>query len=437
MAGRTRSESPLLDDDRGNADYFRQQQGLGSCAERTGVMFNASAARKRAEQDSMLLANRIRLLRAEEAKTRKKIEDTEKKTKEVIESRRRNEDRRLARESYQEQKDLAIQEFRALQQMGRADQHSKIADKQRIIREENKRSGDMLRRQREVDRQALENFKDVVAAEAYARADQVRVTAQAAARSRARSEGAKQEMAKDVVRERMLREEDERRARLAEIDRMEKEEAELMARLERSQARHQQAYLRLEDALKGSGQASSSTGLSPSGSGTLSSSTRSLEAGQRASRGSSSSSQSSLALQNGAGARRRPGEYTPQLAEGAAQTSAHSTAAVSSRPPRPRGLPAPSAARPSSAARQAAKAQHAIATCGDAVDQLRQQNSSSAMSCCSTASGAESGRGGAGGSGHSTPSSAAQQIRYTTVDGTQLEIPEEEDLDLAAILNGR
>eukprot|EP00930_Biecheleria_cincta_P103502 TRINITY_DN95491_c0_g1_i1.p1 TRINITY_DN95491_c0_g1~~TRINITY_DN95491_c0_g1_i1.p1 ORF type:complete len:437 (-),score=87.62 TRINITY_DN95491_c0_g1_i1:51-1361(-) len=436
MAGRTRSESPLLDDDRGNADYFRQP-GLGSGPERAGVMFNASAARKRAEQDSMLLANRIRLLRAEEAKTRKKIEDTEKKTKEVIEARRRNEERRLAKESFQEQKDLAIQEFRALQQMGRHDQHHKIADKQRRLQEENKRAGDLLRRQREADRHALENFKDVVAAEAYARADQVRATAQAAARSRARSEGAKQEMAKDLVRERMLREEDERRSRLADIERMEKEEAELMSRLERSQARHQAAYLQLEDALRQSGQATSSTGLSPSGSGTLSSSSKSLEAGPRASRGSSSSSQSSLALQNGTGARRRPGDYTPQLADGAAQAPAHGTAAVSSRPPRPRGLPAPSAARPSSAARQAAKAQQANAAYGDAVDQLRQQRSSSAMSCCSTASGAESGRGGAGGSGHSTPSSAAQQIRYTTVDGTQLEIPEEEDLDLAAILNGR
>lgn len=437
MAGRPRSESPLLDDDRGNADYLRQPELGGACSERTGVLFNASAARKRADQDSMLLANRIRLLRAEEAKTRKKIEDTEKKTKEVIEGRRRNEDRRLARESYQEQKDAAIDEFRRLQQMGRGDQKSKIADKQKMMWEENKKAGDLLRKQREVDRQALDNFKDVVAAEAYARADQVRLTSQAAARSRARSEGAKQEMAKDLVRERMLREEDERRARLAEIDRMEKEEAELMARLERSQARHQAAYLRLEDALRGSGQATSSPGLSPSGSGALSSSTKSLEVSQRASRGASSSSQSSLALQNGASARRRPGEFTPQLAEGAAQTSANSAAAVSSRPPRPKGLPAPSAARPSSAARQAAKAQQAIAACGDAVDQLRQQNSSSAMSCCSTVSGAESGRGGAGGSGHSTPSSAAQQIRYTTVDGTQLEIPEEEDLDLAAILNGR
>jgi hypothetical protein len=42
-------------------------------------------------------------------------------------------------------------------------------------------------------------------------------------------------------------------------------------------------------------------------------------------------------------------------------------------------------------------------------------------------------------SGHSTPSSAvaaAVAITYTTVDGTQLDIPPEEDLDLGKLLNG-
>ena len=50
---------------------------------RANPVFDATRARKKAEQDSILLANRIRLLRAEDARTRKKIVETEKKTQEI------------------------------------------------------------------------------------------------------------------------------------------------------------------------------------------------------------------------------------------------------------------------------------------------------------------------------------------------------------------
>lgn len=50
---------------------------------RANPVFDATRARKKAEQDSILLANRIRLLRAEDAQTRKKIVETEKKTQEI------------------------------------------------------------------------------------------------------------------------------------------------------------------------------------------------------------------------------------------------------------------------------------------------------------------------------------------------------------------
>eukprot|EP00441_Pelagodinium_beii_P041778 CAMPEP_0197629008 /NCGR_PEP_ID=MMETSP1338-20131121/7054_1 /TAXON_ID=43686 ORGANISM="Pelagodinium beii, Strain RCC1491" /NCGR_SAMPLE_ID=MMETSP1338 /ASSEMBLY_ACC=CAM_ASM_000754 /LENGTH=421 /DNA_ID=CAMNT_0043200015 /DNA_START=101 /DNA_END=1366 /DNA_ORIENTATION=- len=406
-------------------------------SERSGVLYNASAARKRAEQDSMLLANRLRLLRAEEAKTRKKIADTEQKTQEVMDAKRRNEERRLAREAFEAQKEVAEQEFRARQLQENNESKGKIQEKQRKILDQNKASGDALRQQREVFRSIAEAEREEAAAEAQARAEHVRALEKNAGRSRARSEGAKQEQAQEVIRERMLREEDERRAKLLEIQRMEKEEAELMSRLQRSQERHRAAYLRLEDALRSSGQ-SGSTGLSPSGSaaGMLSVSSIPLEAGQNL--GTPKSYASSAA---------RPSDILGtgesfMLGGGGGGSSGSIPGA---RPPRPRGLPGPtvSSGRPGSASRYATPKMQAsagsvagAANSGDAVDKLRQKHSASAMSSCSTASGAESGRG-ASGSGHSTPSSAAHQIRYTTVDGLQLEIPAEEDLDLAALLNGR
>ena len=47
-------------------------------------------ARKKAEADVQLLANRLRLLRAEEAKALKIIEDVRKRTREVLETRMKN-----------------------------------------------------------------------------------------------------------------------------------------------------------------------------------------------------------------------------------------------------------------------------------------------------------------------------------------------------------
>eukprot|EP00931_Biecheleriopsis_adriatica_P086487 TRINITY_DN61150_c0_g1_i1.p1 TRINITY_DN61150_c0_g1~~TRINITY_DN61150_c0_g1_i1.p1 ORF type:complete len:445 (-),score=101.57 TRINITY_DN61150_c0_g1_i1:119-1453(-) len=441
--GRARSESPFMAEEYSDFQDFQRQPG----SERNSALFHASSARKKAEQDSILLANRIRLLRNEEAKTRKKIAETEKKTQEIIESRRRNEERRIARDAFEAHKQALTEEFRAGKLQERAIQQQKIQDKQRHRHLENHRAGEIARRQREAHRLSLESQKAAEDAEAFARAEQVRASAAQAARSRARSEGAKQEFAKDVVRERMLREEDERRHRMLEIEKMEKEEAELMHRLQRSQERHKAAYMQLEDVLHQSGQAGASTGLSPSGSLAGALSTGSMPASEASGRLSRSSlppchTPSGRESVSSKGSRSRPGDAPSYLREASEHSSAASGSTSAARPPRPRGPPA---MRPGSASRYAVPKLPASTTPtgavnGDAVDRLRQKHSASAMSSCSTASGPETVRG-AHGSGHSTPCSAAamgaQQIRYTTVDGLELEIPAEEDLDLAALLNGR
>jgi len=49
--------------------------------------------RKEIERDAQLLANRIALLKQEEMKTWKKIEDTRKRTNEIVQLKNRNEER--------------------------------------------------------------------------------------------------------------------------------------------------------------------------------------------------------------------------------------------------------------------------------------------------------------------------------------------------------
>merc|ERR1719436_568842 len=96
MSSRSRSESSFLGDSK--PEHY--------------PLFNATAARKRAEQDAMLMANRIRLLRAEDERTRKKIAETEKKTREIIDVQRRNEERRLAKEAQELRQEAMEKELR-------------------------------------------------------------------------------------------------------------------------------------------------------------------------------------------------------------------------------------------------------------------------------------------------------------------------------------
>jgi len=431
MDGRARSESPLDFDD------FAPRQ-MGSA--RAGALFNVQMARKKAEQDSILLANRLRLLRAEEVKTRKKIADTEKKTQEVLEARRRNEKRRQEKEAFEAQKEAMDSDFRAKQMLDRVDQQHKLQDKMRSIRERNQGAGHVIRQERQAYQQVVDFERQAAADEAFARAEQVRAAMSQAARSRARSEGAKQEVARGALRERLLREEDERRQRLADIERMEREEKELMERLHRSQERHRVAYMQLEDVLRQSG-SETSIGLSPS---------NSIAAPVEVERprpvrngiagGTSPARASDLHAEIIFGSTRdSTSSRGSRRAEApSASRSGPSGLPAPARPPLPR---APPGARPTSASRNAVRMNGPSSAAGDAVDKLRQKHSTSAMSSASnasTASGAETAAGPCEGSGQSTPSSAAaNQIRYTTVDGLQLNIPAEEDLDLAALLNGR
>ncbi|CAJ1362062.1 unnamed protein product [Effrenium voratum] len=153
---RARSESPLMEE-------YGSLNRLNSA--RSNPLFDAARARKQAEQDSILLANRIRLLRNEEAKTKRKIAETERKTQEIVQSRRRNELRRQEKEAFEAQKEAMESEFRAKQILEREDQQHKIQDQMRRIQEKNRSGGRVQRQQRQAHRQILDLEKQAAADE--------------------------------------------------------------------------------------------------------------------------------------------------------------------------------------------------------------------------------------------------------------------------------
>lgn len=403
-------------------------------------LFNANNARRRAEQDSILLANRIRLLRTEEEKARKKIRDTECKTKEIIDLRRRGEEKRVAREAESSRREAFEQELRARAAGVREEQQRKVERAQREVLEEKVQLSAALKQEREVHKQQIQRVQEEVAAETAAKADRVRRQLAASERRRARSEGARLEVGRANFQEKLAREEDARRANQMLISGMEKEEAELIQRLQRSQERHRRAFAQLEDALAGGSS-------SPSHAATASSS-----------RCPSSLDQVPLAELPQVSAP-SAGSRMPLAASSVASTSAEAREprAVAARPPRPRvaitatphsdamveaagtagGARPTSAPRANSVPRGSASATNKLhGRCSKNATGLRDN---SATSICSTASGGPGPESAASGpaSGHSTPSSATPApITYTTVDGLQLDIPPEEDLDLDKLLSG-
>ena len=76
----TQSQKDL---EREEAELLNQQTTLAETKKR----------RRDIERDAQLLANRIALLKQEEIKTWKKIDDTKKRTNEILSLKKRNEDR--------------------------------------------------------------------------------------------------------------------------------------------------------------------------------------------------------------------------------------------------------------------------------------------------------------------------------------------------------
>merc|ERR1711972_616792 len=92
-----------------------------------GNLTGAKESRKRAELDAQLLANRIALLKQEEEKAWKKIEETRKRAQEITELRNQNEQKFAAKEQFYKAKWESIRSAQSQNQQNR--------DKAKAVRE--------------------------------------------------------------------------------------------------------------------------------------------------------------------------------------------------------------------------------------------------------------------------------------------------------------
>merc|ERR1719382_2001203 len=248
------------------ADANVPQSSDGVALTQSQMQANLTAAkesRKRAELDAQLLANRIALLKQEEEKAWKKIEETRKRAQEITDLRNQNEQKFAAKEQFYKAKWESIRSAQSQNQQNR--------DRAKAVREATQlglmeaRSNNAAQAKQQ-SQQMLLHKKERQAAEQQANIERSNMIKQ-------KKDDAKRKLEEDRLAQlEKFREDYEARAAQEELLRartdalvakMEKEEMELIQRLQNTQTVQRNAYEELEAAL---GQTSQQISTSKAGS---------------------------------------------------------------------------------------------------------------------------------------------------------------------------
>jgi hypothetical protein len=211
----------------------------------------AKQMRKRADEDARLLANRIALLKQEEQKAQKKIEETRRKAQEILslrnkntemlrqkeEERRKKEDDERMRAEESKQYYNFLRQQRAQRSMSRQNRAVSEANALKNARRQNLETIEKMKTDDLVQKATIRNF--------------IKSQHREAEEKKRRFEREKKEKAR-MENERKIEEENKmRRVREEEVARMEQEELELIQRLQNTQLLQKTAYEELENALAG------------------------------------------------------------------------------------------------------------------------------------------------------------------------------------------
>eukprot|EP00397_Hematodinium_sp_SG-2012_P018150 GEMP01018579.1.p1 GENE.GEMP01018579.1~~GEMP01018579.1.p1 ORF type:complete len:396 (+),score=116.92 GEMP01018579.1:13-1200(+) len=213
-------------------------------------LFFANISRKRAEQDAMLLQNRIKLLLAEEAKALKKIEDTRTKIKEISDARQRVTSHKVTRQVDLETRDRTTTNLVSKNSQARTDTRKRIHQAKCKVEAKTQIQAHEIRVERErllesitEARQQEHHFNHQLFEQAQKKKARVRSAREAQmseskARAKALFEG-------KIEEENRLRHEKEHT-----IENMEREEVALIQRLQHTQQRQKAMYEQLADVVK-------------------------------------------------------------------------------------------------------------------------------------------------------------------------------------------
>mmetsp|Transcript_18166 Transcript_18166/g.45476 ORF Transcript_18166/g.45476 Transcript_18166/m.45476 type:complete len:252 (+) Transcript_18166:389-1144(+) len=209
----------------------------------------AKEARKRAELDAQLLANRIALLKQEEDKAWKKIDETRKRAGEIVGLRTVNESKFMAKEDFYKGKWEGIRHAQAQNAYNRDKAKATREQTKTEVMEQKKKSVDnvkgksqqnlMAKKERQAMEQQINNERSEMI-----RRQKAEAKAKLEREQEAKLQKYREEYENRVAQEEMLRCRTE-----ALVAQMEKEEMELIQRLQNTQTVQRRAYEELEGAL--------------------------------------------------------------------------------------------------------------------------------------------------------------------------------------------
>jgi len=214
-----------------------------------GKLLAAKLARKQAEADAQLLANRIALLQQEEAKAWKKIQQTKQRASEILETREAHE-RKVAN-----QRQYTFQES----EVTRKAQESRFVQKQRDKAKRQKAQAEIIKaKQSDVSKIRQKRRSNEIEKQRQRQAQQetnafnVQVVSQHHQKMRRDKERRRQEQSARNDADYKVKVNDEEtktKKKETEVQSMEKEEMELIQRLQNAQMLQKEAYEQLESAL--------------------------------------------------------------------------------------------------------------------------------------------------------------------------------------------
>merc|ERR1719382_1703561 len=210
---------------------------------------SAKESRKRAELDAQLLANRIALLKQEEEKAWKKIEETRKRSQEIMELRKQNEQKFAAKEHFYKAKWESIRAAQAQNQSQR-DKAKAIREQTRQgLLEQKSQNAKTAKEQSKVhhmqkkERETQERMANMERS-AYLKARREEANKKLEEKRLAQIEKYREDYEARTAQEELLRQRTD-----ALVAKMEKEEMELIQRLQNTQTIQRNAYEELEMAL--------------------------------------------------------------------------------------------------------------------------------------------------------------------------------------------
>ncbi|RLN52085.1 hypothetical protein BBJ28_00003858 [Nothophytophthora sp. Chile5] len=222
------------------------QQQDEAYSELQSAMLDAKNQRKQAEADAQLLANRLAHLRAEDARAQKRIEEAQRRAKEIEAVRKRNEDRQRAKQEALEQLQREIKaacEFNTnMQASSRERRHQMVSElsSQRVqlvqeTRAERQVNLLRIRKQKELDRSGL-----------VERSQEIREQEKRALHRRQLAQKSRHKELVTQACQQLAREHEKRLVSERKIHRMESEEAALIDKLRVTQELQRAAYEQLE-----------------------------------------------------------------------------------------------------------------------------------------------------------------------------------------------